>query len=386
MPDVLPWRFILFAIVFAGLLYLQFMLAHRQWKKIKGDRTSEIDVGYVRMEDYFAQSFRRKVKEWLQLPTASSGEKERTILKGKETIRVISKGVQIGAGESCDDILVVEGDFACGAGCILGREILVKGNAKIGQGTQLQSIAVDGNLELGADVRVARWMDSTKELIIGANCLIGARVTALGLIRLGPGAQAQSMYGPRVATTGWDGKFSNKEAPEMAGLPIVEIPDNLSQSQKSLEDAGFDTKRLIRLSADSWIYKGDLRPSAALRLKTKLVVKGNCEFPEGSVLETDIHADGSLTVGAQSVCRGNLIAGRDIHLGAGCLFSGLIHADGALHLGRGTRGFTNDDMVVAYAGGVVQVEMDVAVKGKLAAGERVIVESAEAAEAGKASG
>src|SRR5579863_7059180 len=106
MPDVIAWRFIVFAIIFAGLLYLQFYLAHRQWKKIKGQQTSEIDVGYVRMEDYLAQSFRRKVKEWLRLPSESSGEKERTILKGQETIRVITGGIEFGSDEASDDILV----------------------------------------------------------------------------------------------------------------------------------------------------------------------------------------------------------------------------------------------------------------------------------------
>ena len=99
MPDVFPWRFILFAILFAGLLYLQFYLAHRQWRKIKGHQTSEIDVGYVRMEDFLAQSFRRKVKEWLQLPSTVQNDRERTILKGRETIRVITGGIEFGAGE-----------------------------------------------------------------------------------------------------------------------------------------------------------------------------------------------------------------------------------------------------------------------------------------------
>src|SRR5580693_5893429 len=105
MADVIQWRFIVFAIIFAGLLYLQFYLAHRQWKKIKGQQTSEIDVGYVRMEDYLGQSFRRKVKEWLQLPSTSSGERERTIIKGREKIRVITGGIQFGSDEVCDDIL-----------------------------------------------------------------------------------------------------------------------------------------------------------------------------------------------------------------------------------------------------------------------------------------
>ncbi len=382
MPDAIAWRFIVFAIVFGGLLYLQFYLAHRQWKKIKGHQTSEIDVGYVRMEDYLAQSFRRKVKEWLQLPATGSSGRERTILKGRETIRVITGGMEFGSGEVCDDILVVEGDFACGPGCVFAREILVKGNARIGLGAQLQSVAVDGNLALGGDVKVARWLDSSRELTIGANCLVGARVTSLGMIRLGPGAQAGSMYAPQVVTTGWDGTFLGNETQEMAKLPAIAFSVQPTDSDReSLEAAGFDVKKLIQLGSDSWLYKGDLRLAAALRLKTKLVVKGNCDLPEGSILETDIRADGWLHVGANSVCRGNLIAGKDIHLGPGCRFAGLIHADGSVQIGRGTRGFKDEGMVVAYAGEILQVERDVAIQGKLAAGGRVIVESAEAAEA-----
>ena len=382
MLDVIPWRFIVFAIIFSGLLYLQFYLAHRQWKRVKGHQTSEIDVGYVRMEDYLAQSFRRKVKEWLQLPSSTSGERERTILKGRETIRAITGGIEFGSGEISDDILVVEGDFECGAGCQFAREILVKGNARIGAGAQLQSIAVDGNLTLGSDAKVARWMDSAKELTIGADCLVGARITSQGLIRLGPGAQAGSVFAPQVATQGWDGTFTGKETPEIAKLPGIAISADPSEADKeSLEEAGFDMKKVLPLGADSWLYKGDLRLRKALRLKSTLVVKGNCDLPEGSVLENDIHVDGRLHVGSNSVCRGNLIAGRDIHLGSGCRFAGLIHSDRSVQLGRGTRGFKDDGMVVAYAAEDLQVEKDVAIKGKLAAGGRVIVESAEAAEA-----
>jgi hypothetical protein len=68
-------------------------------------------------------------------------------------------------------------------------------------------------------------------------------------------------------------------------------------------------------------------------------------------------------------------------LSPGCRFAGLIHADGSVRLSQGTRGFKDDGMVVAYAGEILEVEKDVAIKGKLAAGGRVIVESAEAAEA-----
>ena len=381
MADLFAWRFILFAILFAGLLYVQFYLAHRQWRKIKGQQTSEIDVGYVRMEDYLAQSFRRKVKEWLRLPSQSSGGKERTILKGQETIRVITGGIEFGSDESSDDILVVEGDFTCGSGCLFAREILVKGNARVGPDAQLQSFAVDGNLSIGAGAKISRWLDSSRELTLGDNCLVGARVTALGPIRLGAGAQAASMYAPQVTSTGWDGTFLSNETPETAKLPAIAFMEqDMESNRESIQEAGFDMKKLIRLGSDSWLYTGDLRLIKPVRLQTKLVVKGNCDLPPGCVLEADIHADGSLDVGANSACRGNLVAGKNIYLGAKCWFAGLIHADGSVQLGRGTRGFKDDGMVVAFAGEMLRVERDVAIKGKLAAGERVIVESAEAAE------
>src|SRR5579863_8227358 len=384
MPDVIAWRFIVFAIIFAGLLYLQFYLEQRQWKKIKDQQTSEIDVGYVRMEDYLAQSFRRKVKEWLQLPATVTSDRERSILKGREKIRVITGGIEFGAGEQCDDILVVEGDFACGPGCLFAREILVKGNARFGEGAQLQSVAVDGNLVLGAEVKVARWLDSTRELTLGANCLVGARVTAAGIIRVGPGAQAGSMYAPQVASTAWDGSFLSNKTFETAKLPVIAFSEEAVAARESLEAAGFDVKKLIQLGADSWLYKGDLHLLSPLRVTTKLVVKGKCDLPDGFILEADIHADGSLNIGANSLCRGNLISGQHIHLGPGSRFAGLIHADGSVRLGHGTRGFKDDGLVVAYAGEVLEVERNVAIQGKLAAGGRVIVESAEAAEAGNA--
>ena len=380
MSDFIAWRFLIFAIVFAGLLYLQFFLARRQWKKIKGTQAAEIDVGYVRMEDYLAQSFRRKVKEWLKLPPTSVTDGARTILKGRETIRVTTNA-DFDAGEHCNDILVIDGDFNCGPNCVFSREILVKGSARIGPGTQLQSIAVEGNLTLESDVRVARWMDSSRELTIGTECLIGARVTSQGAIRLGSGAQAESFYAPQVATLGWDGTFAPNFVRETAKLPEIVFTEDMAATEERLYEAGFDVKRLIQLAPDCWLYKGDFRNSTAFRLKSKLVVKGKCEFPDGCILDADVRADGALSIGANSVCRANLTSGGDLSLGPGCRFAGVLHADGSIHLGRGTRGFKDDGLVVAFAGDSLRVERDVAVKGKLAAGGRVIVESAEAMEA-----
>lgn len=116
------------------------------------------------------------------------------------------------------------------------------------------------------------------------------------------------MYAPQVVSIAWDGTFLSKETLDMAKLPAIAFSEEAIAARESLEASGFDVKKLLQLGSDSWLYKGDLRFISPLRLKTKLVVKGKCDLPEGSVLEADLHTDGSLDIGANSVCRGNLIS------------------------------------------------------------------------------
>jgi len=58
------WPFILFSIVFAALVYAHFLPSYRAWLSTRGEHPADIDPDYVRMEDYFARSFRLKMSEW----------------------------------------------------------------------------------------------------------------------------------------------------------------------------------------------------------------------------------------------------------------------------------------------------------------------------------
>src|SRR5437762_2612389 len=160
---MIPWQFLIFTGVMAAILYLHFFFSHLQWRRVKGEQPADVDPSYVKREDYFAQSFRSKVKNWLELPDAIPAVAgSRTISKGSERIRV-SQRVQLGNSARCDDILIVEGDFDCGAESQLSREIYASGRAEIGSGSRLQAIAADQDLTLGSEVIVSRWVDSAGE-------------------------------------------------------------------------------------------------------------------------------------------------------------------------------------------------------------------------------
>jgi len=116
-----------------------------------------------------------------------------------------------------------------------------------------------------------------------------------------------------------------------------------------------------------------LEPSAAIQVKTKLIVKGDCILPSGSVVEGDLKVNGIIYVGARSVCRGNVIADGDICFGPSSRFHGIVHAGRTLRLSSGVRGGVEGALVVAYAGETVTLEDDVVVHGKVASGDRVEV-------------
>jgi hypothetical protein len=380
MGELVPLRFVGFCVAVGLLIYLQYYLAHRQWRRIRGTQVTEIDVGYVRTESYFAQSFRLKLQGWMQLPATTDASGDRLIQKGQERIRIVP-GTDFGAGERCDDILVVNGNFSCGPACVLTHEICVHGSSKIGAQTELQSLAADGDLELGDYVKVARWVDSNGELTLGEECQTGSRVTSLKRIRLGPGTAVLSACAPEVATAGWTGEFPNG-LPPAGELVELAFPDSSEFADGSLTAAGLNPKKFHQLSPDCWIYRGDVRPPKPVRLKKSLVVKGDCYLPGGSVVDGDLKVSGLLYIGPSSVCNGNLVADGHIYAGSGCRFAGMIHSGRSVLLSQGTRGFSGEaGQVAAYAQENLWLGANVAVRGKLSAGGRVKVLDAAAAEA-----
>lgn len=374
------WPFIAFTIIVAVLVCAHFLLAYRAWRASRGEQSSFIDPDYVKVEDYFARSFRLKVSEWLKLPTqVAKPDGVRMITKGKETI-LITPSQHYPPQAKSDHILVVEGNFKCGANCVFGREIYALGDASISTGTRLQAIAVDGSLTLGSGVRIARWADSSGDMVIGEDSIINSRATAGGTLFLGDGAQVGSAFAPTVSTC-HKCPAPSMEADDLV-LPELQIPvpEKDRGGTHKPEQLGVDPKLLAQLSPDCWIYHGDLKPSAAVHLKKKLIVKGDCVLPAGSVLNADLKADGLVVVGEHSFCRGNVIAGGEIRFGPSSRFKGVAHAGEALHLSRGVRGGSEDAPVAVFSAEILSIQEEVAVHGKVASGIHVVVQCSRSAQ------
>ena len=367
---MIPWKFLAFCGLMGGIFYLHFFFSHLQWRRVRGQVPSDVDPNYVKRENYFGQSFRSKVKAWLELPDSTPDEGGgRIIRKGRETIRVTTQ-MRMPSQTRSDDVLVIEGDFACGAGCELSREIYAQGKAEIGSGSQVQAIAADEDLTLDAGVTVARWVDCAGELRLGRSSVVHSRATSRKAVRLEMGAEVFSVFAPEVES------WIEGDVPARNSLPtparVLQLPPPNEQAS-DWKQVGFDIAKLSAFGTESWIYSGSLRSQVPVRLLSKLVVRGDCVCPPGSILEQDLKASGLLAIGEGSECRGNLIAGKSVYLGPRARFAGVIHAGADILLSSGVRGAPAEAFVAAYAGSSFYLESGVMVHGKLSAGKYVKV-------------
>jgi len=373
----IPWTFLAFTGVVGGIIYLHFYFAHNRWRQVRGQETEDIDPSYIRREDYFGQSFRTKLRSWLELPAITSPDGARTIQKSNERIRVIP-ALRLADRAQSDDILSIQSDFSCGASSNFGREIYAAGNVSVGTGSKLQAVAADGDIALAPEVEVARWVDSWGELRLGRNCIIHSRATARKSAFLDVGVQALSVFAAEITTAAGAMDASRYAA---SSPDRLQIPPPANADRSALSRMGLDLSKLSPLGPECWIYAGSLRPEVPVHLTAQLVVRGDCSIPASSLLEQDLKASGNLYVGAGSECKGNVVSEKSIGLGPGVHFAGIVHADGEILLSNGVQGASPAGPVAVDAGSWLYVEQGVTVRGKLASGERVRVIAPTSAQA-----
>lgn len=296
--------FLVFCAAFIFLCFMHFAAAIWALQKLRNDGSDEIDMDFVRVENFQARETR--------------------------------------AGRRS-----AEGCFS--------------GDAVLGAGSMTRAVAADGSLTLLDGARVTGFADSQGEMKIGKDCCIEGRVTSARAIRLGRGASVRACAAPEITTERAESSMIDTGEGTASGSlrAVTSIPGEEFQG------------RIERLSADTWICKGDLTAAGPVNVSERLVVRGSFSAGAGSELNADLKAMGDLTIGAGSICRGRLVSGGTMTIEQGCRFECMLYAGEDLHLGERVVGEALHP-VVAYAAGRVWLSRGILVRGKLAAGREVV--------------
>jgi hypothetical protein len=379
---------LLFFLFFSVSLYP----GYREWRQPSDANPLAMDVDYVRIENYFGQSFRAKMKEWLAEPQpngVAAGDLAAAVRRrtaGGEQLLLVPGG-RIGNGEE-REIIYSEGDLILADGSIFRREIYCHGRLETEAGVRLQSVAADGDLVLGADNDVARWVDAHGGIVVRGGTVAGGRVSSLAGIELERGVSVQSVYAPRVSTARYRVHSDSGGDPrdeDSSVLPLAQsaaAQSAAAQSSAAQSGAGgngsdrqdnpgfLEGVRCARLDPGTWLVQEDLNLPAGSRIEDNLVVKGVLRSGSRCVFLRDVKA-ARLELGERNHFLGNLAATERVRVGEGSFVARNIAAGSDVRLAAGVRVGEPESLAVVSAGGEIILEEDVTVCGKLTAGRWV---------------
>jgi NDP-sugar pyrophosphorylase family protein len=179
----------------------------------------------------------------------------------------------------------------------VGRDILV------GAGAQLRACLAEGNVLLGANVVVQRWVHGAQVRLF-ANARVEGRVTARETVTFTPPARFERA-GARAVLFG-----------DTAAAPApVELPPVVDSRQVLDDDAeiGHDSKLL-----GDYVVRGDCRVAAQVSLVGSIKSHGHLNVGEGARILGSLTSRKNLEIGAGSSVLGPLISFEDIVIGPNC--------------------------------------------------------------------
>jgi len=274
-----------------------------------------IDTGYVKDPRYLGRSLRRILGAALQGVGKQDG-RHRVTMSRDETVEVFQR-LDLADGTATDLVLYVRGELRTGRGVTLRRDAWSHGDAVLGPGTSLRTLACDGSLSLGEGCVVTRWLDAEGDLTAGRGCTLGAHASCGGRLLLDDGCRFRRLYGLPVVT------LRAGEAPPPPPPP--------------LQQPVLDAEEIVTIEDMTHWHRGDLTVTAADELRRPLVVKGELTCQPGTVLPFSAAADSRMNLGAGVVVHGDLFCDGPIEIGPGSIVTGNVFSQDTVRLAAGVR-------------------------------------------------
>ncbi len=359
-------------LVFAFLLLfsLSFYFGIREWLKPEDDTPIPVDVEYVRVENYVGESFRSKMQEWLE--SAQQLEVQEPLEPPVEAVLEKTNGERIlllnsgsfGGGRNYEELLICEGSLSLEDRSEFRREIYCRGRLETGAGVRLQAVASDGEIILGPDNEVFRWVDSHAKITLQHGTVVHARVSAQESIQLDTNVKVQSLYAPLISTYGYQ---PTEKFPHMD----EDISTVLEEGQAGNVPEGWPST-VARLAADTLLIRGDLDLKPGSLVDSNLIVQGTLRSGAGCIFVGDVKA-GKVELGTRNQANRNVVSGSSLTVGESCFIGRTVVAETDIRLSDRVRVGRPEKLTVVSAGREIRIGQNVAVWGKVAAGTMVSV-------------
>lgn len=325
--------FVVLVIIFVIILILPFLLS-MLFNANASTKPLVIHSDNVKDPRYFSKSFCKKMDEAL----AAREPGANTITLSHEEPFLWNNGAPV-KNEHLSMLVVEAGPRFSTEHSTFDKEIYARGDAYLGEDTELRAIASLGHLSLARGVRVQRWADGQKGCQVGDDCDLGMSLSGDGPIVMGDGCRFHRVFAPMIHIGSDFPESSLLSGQRDMREPVVK--DILFNAKNLSEDEVLDSTVITErdfLVREGAIVHGDIKSNGNIRIMSNSLVSGGV-FADGSIVieenvrvQGDVFSQEQIVVGTGAVIgiRGrvkSLIARKSIYLCEGATVYGYIGSE-----------------------------------------------------------
>lgn len=351
---------------FLTLVLLCFVPGLIEYRRPKDEGPLFIDFDRDLDERYFSRSFREMLWHALQdadqveLPSSSLAglnkdtsvtRAEVTINRGREIVFTVTGDLRLPAQTELIETTVVTGNLETGNDCRFKKEVLVEGDAIIGENCRLLCLT-GKNITLGENSIVEGWLDAEENLYVKAGCKVGSRASAEKKVVADLGAQLSRISAPELQV-GVNGR------PKKSITVIRAAHRRAFESQKKQEKAALsflEKKDYWLQGAETVRVRGNVSIPDSGICPFNMIVEGDLTTGDDVSISGGVHVRGKIEIGERNYFAKSLVGEKSITIGKDSIVENCVDSEGFLRLMEGVRIGQGPDGGGISSGDVIYME------------------------------
>lgn len=220
--------------------------------------------------------------------------------------------------QSTDQLLLGRGELRLQGRMFYEKEVYAAGSLCSGHQSSFRALLAEGDIALGDECDVVRWMHSNGSISVGRKNRLYGRVSAETQIRLQRDTRFVRMFAPSIYF-GEPSRESALPVPPAAALGEMAEPD-----------------RLVDRGAGRWLIAGSYEIPPGSQHHGALVTKENLVVGENARIDGALKSTGTLRIKDGTCIEGAVVATGNIQIGRGCRISGPVVSEGKVLIATGS--------------------------------------------------
>lgn len=263
---------------------------------------------------HFADGFRRYVQK--HFGEYMADHQEEGVLKDGTRYRFIGENGALSVQNArTDDLIISAHALTLPEGVYFGAEMYCARDVRGGKDAIYRAVLADGDIRLGDNSEVLRWVHSAQRLLVGHGSVLSGRASAERNMMLAAGCRFERLHAPAI--------FCGAPAAQVEPFPVQELtvvdelPDTLHRSA---------TRRLVDTEVDLDIYT---------HIVGDIVSYGAIVVGDGSHITGNLKSNRDMRIGRGVTVEGAIVSARDIYIDAGSHVRGPVIAENVIVIASG---------------------------------------------------